>query len=54
MLFKAAQTQEADLSAWVSRLTALVEPVMVVMLGAVIGGVVLAMYLPMFQMGQLF
>jgi type II secretory pathway component PulF len=27
---------------------------MVVMLGAVIGGVVLAMYLPMFQMGQLF
>lgn len=54
MLLKAAQTQEADLSAWVSRLTALVEPVMVVMLGAVIGGVVLAMYLPMFQMGQLF
>jgi type IV pilus assembly protein PilC len=54
MLLKAAQTQEADLSAWVGRLTALVEPVMVVMLGAVIGGVVLAMYLPMFQMGQLF
>jgi type IV pilus assembly protein PilC len=54
MLFKAAQTQEADLAAWVSRLTALVEPVMVVMLGGVIGSVVLAMYLPMFQMGQLF
>jgi type IV pilus assembly protein PilC len=54
MLHKAAQTQEADLSAWVNRLTALVEPVMVVMLGAIIGAVVLAMYLPMFQMGQLF
>lgn len=54
LLFKAAQTQEADLSAWVGRLTALVEPAMVVLLGTVIGGVVLAMYLPMFQMGQLF
>lgn len=54
LLFKAAQSQEADLSAWVSRLTALVEPAMVLVLGAVIGGVVLAMYLPMFQMGQLF
>lgn len=54
LLFKAAQNQEAELSAWVNRLTALVEPAMVVVLGAVIGGVVLAMYLPMFQMGQLF
>lgn len=54
LLFKAAQSQEADLSTWVSRLTALVEPAMVLVLGAVIGGVVLAMYLPMFQMGQLF
>jgi type IV pilus assembly protein PilC len=54
LLFKAAQSQEAELSAWISRLTALVEPAMVLVLGAVIGGVVLAMYLPMFQMGQLF
>lgn len=54
MLLKAAQTQEADLSASVSRLTTLVEPIMVLLLGVVIGGVVLAMYLPMFQMGQLF
>jgi type IV pilus assembly protein PilC len=54
LLFKAAQNQEADLLAWVNRLTALVEPVLVVTLGLVIGGVVLAMYLPMFQMGQLF
>jgi type IV pilus assembly protein PilC len=54
LLLKAAQTQEAELSAWVSRLTALIEPAMVVALGTLIGGVVLAMYLPMFQMGQLF
>ena len=37
-----------------SRLTDWLEPVFIVFMGVVVGGLVLALYLPMFQMGQAF
>jgi type IV pilus assembly protein PilC len=33
-------------------LSSLMEPVIIVVLGTLIGGIVVAMYLPIFQMGQ--
>ena len=34
-------------------MTALIEPVMIVFLGVVIGGILMAMYMPIFNMGQM-
>ena len=36
----------------VTQFTALLEPIMIVFMGIVIGGVLLAMYMPMFTMGE--
>ena len=36
----------------VKQFTALLEPIMIVFMGIVIGGVLLAMYMPMFTMGD--
>lgn len=52
MLDKAADHYEASVSHAVAQLSVLVEPLLMVLLGLVIGGMVLALYLPMFQMGQ--
>ncbi len=52
MLARAAEFLEAEVEAKVTNLSSLLEPFIIVFLGLVIGGVVIAMYLPIFQLGQ--
>lgn len=52
MLSKAADYFEEEVDAMVDGLTALIEPMMMAFLGVVIGGLIIAMYLPIFQMGD--
>ena len=50
MLNKIADFYEDEVDTAVAGLTSLLEPVMIVFLGVVIGGLVIAMYLPIFKM----
>jgi type IV pilus assembly protein PilC len=50
MLAKIADFYDEEVDAAVSALLALLEPVMIVFLGVVVGGMVVAMYLPIFDM----
>ncbi len=50
MLSKIADFYEEQVDIAVESLTALLEPVMIVFLGVVIGGIVVSMYLPMFDL----
>jgi type IV pilus assembly protein PilC len=43
---------EEEMDATIERLTSMLEPVMIVFLGATIGFILVAMYTPMFQVGQ--
>jgi type IV pilus assembly protein PilC len=52
MLEKIADFYEAEVDRAVDSMTALLEPIILVFLGTLIGGLVVAMYLPIFQMGQ--
>ena len=52
MLSKVADFYEAEVDDAVDNLTALLEPMIMAFLGVVIGGLVVAMYLPIFQMGK--
>lgn len=52
MLAKAADFHEAEADALVAGLSSLMEPFIIAFLGLVVGGIVIAMYLPIFQMGQ--
>ena len=52
MLQKIADFYEEEVDRAVDSLTALLEPVILVILGTLIGGLVVAMYLPIFQMGS--
>ncbi len=49
MLAKVADYYEDEVDVAVSGLTALLEPILIVFLGVVVGGIVIAMYLPIFQ-----
>lgn len=49
MLAKVADYYEDEVDVAVSGLTALLEPILIVFLGIVVGGIVIAMYLPIFQ-----
>jgi type IV pilus assembly protein PilC len=51
MLAKIAEFYEDEVDTAVNNLTALMEPVVIVFLGVVIGGLVVSMYLPIFQLG---
>ncbi|MBF8273505.1 MAG: type II secretion system F family protein [Magnetococcales bacterium] len=51
MLSKIADFYEAEVDRAVDNLTALLEPIILVILGVLIGGLVVAMYMPIFQMG---
>lgn len=53
MLQKIADFYEEEVDNAVANLTALMEPLVIVILGTVIGGLVIAMYLPIFQLGSL-
>lgn len=50
MLGKIADFYDEEVDAAVSAMTALIEPIVIVLMGAVIGGLLVAMYLPMFDM----
>ncbi|HEX2708557.1 MAG TPA: type II secretion system F family protein [Solirubrobacterales bacterium] len=49
MLSKVADFYEAEVDANVKALTALIEPVMIVFVGGIVGFIVISMYLPMFS-----
>jgi type IV pilus assembly protein PilC len=51
MLGKAADFYEAEVNQTVGALSAVVEPLIMVILGGLIGALVIAMYLPIFQLG---
>jgi len=52
MLRKVAEHYEGVVDDMVDNLTALMEPMIMVVLGVLVGGLIIAMYLPIFQMGQ--
>lgn len=52
MLGKVADFYEAEVDDAVDALSSLMEPIIMVILGTLIGGLVIAMYLPIFKMGQ--
>ncbi len=52
MLGKAADFYEAEVDEMVAGLSSLMEPIIIVVLGTVIGGIVVSMYLPIFKLGQ--
>jgi len=52
MLSKVADFFEAEVDEAVAAISSLMEPVIMVVLGTLIGGMVVAMYLPIFMMGQ--
>ena len=49
MLDKVAEVYEAEVNATVESLTALLEPLLIVAMGVTVGGILLSVYLPMFQ-----
>jgi type IV pilus assembly protein PilC len=52
MLSKVADFFEREVDDAVDALSSLMEPAIMVVLGTLIGGMVIAMYLPIFKMGQ--
>jgi type IV pilus assembly protein PilC len=53
MLSKIAYIYEAEVDDMVDGLTSLLEPMIMAVLGVVIGGLIIAMYLPIFEMGSI-
>lgn len=51
MMNKIADFYDAEAEATVAALTSLIEPMLIVFLGVVVGGIVMAMFLPIFQLG---
>ena len=52
MLDKVATYYEEEVDTMVDSLTSLMEPMIMAVLGVIVGGLVIAMYLPIFQLGQ--
>ena len=52
MLGKAADFYEQEVDDMVAGLSSLMEPIIIVFLGVIIGGIVVSMYLPIFKLGQ--
>jgi len=53
MLSKIAEFYEQEVDAAVSGLTSMIEPVVIVFMGIIIGAIAVSMYMPMFQLGAL-
>jgi type IV pilus assembly protein PilC len=53
MLTKIADFYDAEVDTAVKGLTSLIEPLVIVVMGFIIGGLVIAMFLPMFSLGEL-
>jgi len=54
MLQRAAKLMESDVNQQIGNLSTLLEPIIMVLLGTLIGGILLALYLPIFNLGQVF
>jgi type IV pilus assembly protein PilC len=50
MLGKIADFYEEEVDASISALTSIIEPVMIILIGAMVGTIIIAMYLPMFKL----
>ncbi|HNF59252.1 MAG TPA: type II secretion system F family protein, partial [Elusimicrobiota bacterium] len=53
MLNKIADFYDQEVDVAVKGLTSMIEPIVIVFMGIVIGGIVIAMFIPMFELGQL-
>ncbi len=53
MLAKIADFYESEVDATVKSLTSIIEPLMIVVIGGIVGGIIVAMYMPMFQIFEL-
>src|SRR5918999_1349034 len=53
MLTKIAEFYESEVDAAVKALTSIIEPIMVVVVGGIVGAIVISMYLPMFEIFNL-
>jgi type IV pilus assembly protein PilC len=51
MAAKVADFYEADVDAAVDAMSSLLEPLIMAILGVLVGGLVIAMYLPIFKLG---
>ena len=51
LLDKTADFYEDEVDAFISTLSTLIEPILIVLLGAVLGTVIIALYLPIFKLG---
>jgi len=54
LLARAGALMETELEDRVNALSSLLEPLIIVVLGGLIGGILVAMYLPIFRLGQVF
>ena len=50
MLFEVAEFHEGELDFELSRMMTWIEPIFIILIGVILGGVVIALYLPIFQM----
>lgn len=53
MLEKMADFWDAEIEATLDALTSLIEPLLILFLGVVVGGIVIAMFLPIFQLNEI-
>jgi len=53
MLEKIADFYESEVDTAVDGLTSIIEPILIVFLGLVLGFIIVAMFMPMFMMGTL-
>lgn len=53
MLEKIAEFYEDEVDTTLAGLTSLIEPLLIVFLGVIIGGIVLCMFLPIFKMHEI-
>jgi type IV pilus assembly protein PilC len=52
MLFKAAEYYEKQVNSLIERITSLIEPILIILLALVVGGLVVVIYLPIFNLGS--
>jgi type IV pilus assembly protein PilC len=53
MLDKIADFYDQEIAATVDALTSLIEPLLIIMMGIIVGGMIIALYLPMFNIIKL-
>jgi type IV pilus assembly protein PilC len=53
LLVKAAEFYEREIKTTVESLASIIEPMLVIILGAIVGGILISLYLPVFSIGRL-